>query len=63
MTDSRQSNENRGNGAPPISAAPDRRILAFVRMLARRAAERDYARQLEAHGKARNNSEKEGGKS
>jgi len=38
--------------APGKSAHPDPRMLAFVRMLARQAAEKDYARLRKTHGKA-----------
>lgn len=47
------NNSETRKGAPHDRTAPDPRMLAFVRMLARQAADRDYARLLETHGKAR----------
>lgn len=54
MTDGRDKGEAERKGVPEKSARPDPRLLAFVRMLGRRAAEQDYARLLETHGRASN---------
>lgn len=51
MTSDGNNSETRKD-APGKSAHPDPRMLAFVRMLARQAAEKDYARLLKTHGKA-----------
>jgi hypothetical protein len=50
-----RNDKNRETGkkrAPNKSAPADPRLVALVRLLARRAAERDYARLLESLGKA-----------
>lgn len=52
MTGDGNNSETR-KGAPGKLAHPDQRMLAFVRMLARHAADKDYARLLETGGKAR----------
>lgn len=52
MTEKKDKRETRGKGAPEDRVPLDPRVKAFVRMLARRAAEQDYARLLETHGKA-----------
>lgn len=52
MTSDGNNSETR-KGAPRKPAHPDPRMLAFVRMLARQAADKDYARLLETNGKAR----------
>lgn len=59
MTNDGKNSETKPQEAPEKKAAPDPRVLAFVRMLARRAAERDYARHLQKHGKALQPSRKE----
>ena len=59
MTKDEKNSETKPKEAPEQRAAPDPRLLAFVRMLARRAAERDYARHLKSHGKAQQHSRKE----
>lgn len=52
MTDGKDKGEAERKGVPAKSARPDPRLLAFVRMLGRRAAEQDYARLLETLGRA-----------
>jgi hypothetical protein len=59
LTNDGKNSETKLKETPEKKAAPDPRVLAFVRMLARRAAERDYARHLESHGKASQPSRKE----
>jgi hypothetical protein len=54
----KKSENSRKKRAPQTLASSDPRILALVRMLARRAAERDYARLLETHGKAQKPSDR-----
>lgn len=51
MTRDGNNSETRKD-APGKSAHPDPRMLAFVRMLARQAAEKDYARLLKTQRKA-----------
>lgn len=51
MTNGKDKGEVDGKGAPAKPARPDPRLVAFVRMLGRRAAEKDYARLLETYGK------------
>lgn len=53
MTSNRKNSETLGKDAPVAATHPDPRIVAFVRMLARRAAERDFARHLELTRNAR----------
>jgi hypothetical protein len=53
LTGNRKNSETQGKDAPLATAHPDPRIVAFVRMLARRAAERDFARHLESTRNAR----------
>jgi hypothetical protein len=53
LTSNGKKSETSGKKKTPHTPASlDPRIIALVRMLARRAAERDYARLLETHGKA-----------
>ena len=52
MTVDRKNSETQGKGASARMQS-DPRILALVRLLARRAAERDFACHLEAHGLSR----------
>lgn len=52
MTSDGNNSEDRKEGAPQRRVQPDPRIRAFVRLLARQAAEHDYARLLETLGKA-----------
>lgn len=42
-----------------MPARPDPRISAIVRLLARKAAEKDFARAAELHGRTRNHQSKE----
>lgn len=51
LTRNGKNKETGKKRAPNKSAPVDPRLVAFVRLLARRAAERDYARLLESLGK------------
>jgi hypothetical protein len=57
LTKDTENSETLGKDAP-LTGEPDPRIVAFVRLLARRAAEEDYARHLKRHGKARKDNQK-----
>jgi hypothetical protein len=57
LTGSWKKGDNKRKGAPQ-KAQPDQRIVEFVRLLARQAAEQDFARELELHAKARNHGTK-----
>ncbi len=51
MTKDGKISDNPGSKGATVSLPPaDPRILAFVRMLARKAAERDYARHVRRNG-------------
>lgn len=52
MTKDRKNSETRRKGAPKNKVHPDPRVLAFVRLLAHRAAERDFAEFVAKEGKA-----------
>ena len=58
LTGDGNNSETIGKGAPRKAGLPDPRVLAFVRLLARHAAEQDYAKLLESHGKAQDTLEK-----
>jgi len=51
LTNGKDKDEVERKGAPAKPARPDPRLVAFVRMLGRRAAEQDYARLLKTHGR------------
>lgn len=51
LTTEHSMNKDKGKGAPDI-AGHDPRVLAFVRFLARNAAEQDYADLLKSIGTA-----------
>ncbi len=51
MTTEGGNREDRKEGAPKLKGR-DPRVLAFVRLLARQAADKDYAELLMNHGKA-----------
>ncbi len=51
LTKDGKISDNLGSKGASVSLPPaDPRILAFVRMLARKAAERDYARHIRRNG-------------
>lgn len=58
LTDDRKIGENSKEKASASAARPDPRIEAFVRMLARKAAERDFAKAVSIHGKTHNDYKK-----
>ncbi|WP_149535738.1 hypothetical protein [Siccirubricoccus phaeus] len=51
MTANGSNKEDRKEGAPKLKGR-DPRVLAFVRLLARQAADKDYAHLLRTSGKA-----------
>lgn len=53
------SNNHESNGAQLHLPPADPRILAFVRMIARKAAERDYARHIRQNGSTQINQTEE----
>jgi hypothetical protein len=58
LTDDRKIGENSKEKASASAVRPDPRIEAFVRMLARKAAERDFAKAVSIHGKTHNDYKK-----
>ena len=54
MTGGRDKDKDRKKEASTTPKRPDPRLRAFVHMLARRAAEADYAQLLEMQGKTQN---------
>lgn len=55
LTDGMNFSDNRGSKRAIVQTSDaDPRIVAFVRMLARKAAERDYARHVRRNGTTHN---------